>query len=55
MAPVVPRPAEPVISLQSGPVISRHARRLLPYAAGAATSFNSAAAVDMDNMEVVVD
>jgi hypothetical protein len=28
---------------------------VLPYAAGALTSFNSAAAVDMDNMEVVVD
>ena len=35
------------------PAISRHARRVLPYAAGALPSFNSAAAVDMDNMEVV--
>jgi hypothetical protein len=28
---------------------------ILPYAAGALTSFNSAAAVDMDNMVVVAD
>jgi sulfate permease family protein len=35
------------------PAISRHTRRVLPYAAGALTSFNSAAAVD--NMEAVVD
>ena len=35
------------------PAISRHARRVLPYVAGALTSFNSAAAVD--NMEAVVD
>jgi hypothetical protein len=55
VAPAVPRLAEPAISLQSDPAISRHARRVLPYAAGAVTSFNSAAAVDMDNMRVMVD
>ena len=35
--------------------IPRWVRRVLPYADGTLTSFNSAAAVDMDNMEVVVD
>jgi hypothetical protein len=35
------------------PAISGHSRRVLPYVAGALTSFNSAAAVD--NMELVVD
>jgi hypothetical protein len=55
VAPTVPRPAEPAISLRSEPAISRHARRALPYVAGALTSFSSAAAVDMDNMEAVVD
>ena len=52
MATAVPRLAEPAISLRSDPVISGHARRVLSYAAGALTSFNSAAA-DMDNIEVV--
>ena len=37
MAPAVPLLAEPAISLQSDPAIS-HARRVFPYAAGAATS-----------------
>jgi hypothetical protein len=54
VASAVPRPVETAISLRSDPAISRHARRVLPYATGALTSFNSAA-VDMDNMEVVVD
>jgi hypothetical protein len=49
VALAVPRPAEHAISVRP----DRHARRVLPYAAGALTSFNSAAAVDMDNMEVV--
>jgi len=42
-------------SLYVPPSISRHARRVLPYAAGGLTWFDSATAVDMDNMEVVVD
>ena len=50
MAPAVPRPAEPAISLCSDPAISRHARRVLPYVAG--VSYVSSAVVDMDNMEV---
>jgi hypothetical protein len=35
------------------PPFPRHARRVLPYAAGALTSLNSAA--EVDNMEAVVD
>ena len=51
MDPAVTRPAEPAISLRSDPAISRHARWVLPFAAGALTSFNSAGP-DMNNMEV---
>jgi len=55
VARAIRRPAEPAISLRSDRPFPGALARVLSYTTGALTSFNSAAAVDMDNMEVVVD